>query len=189
MKVPWRNKVLADHGHGATVLAAQVLVALAVVGCATPPPAPSAVPTATVPPSATPVESGIPSESAPGPVIWGPLAVIPGGDSADTARTTGTLTITDQCVFLKERGGPVLLLWPANRTAWNAGDRTITFVNLDGSSFTVEDGAAVALGGGGGSSVETGVRPEVWLARMTWVARPAATCPLDPYWSVGDVRG
>lgn len=83
----------------------------------------------------------------------------------------------------------MLLIWPANRTAWNAAERTITFEDLDGSNVTVEDGTAVALGGGGGSSAESGVRPEVWLERMTWVARPAATCPLDPYWGVGDVRG
>ena len=120
---------------------------------------------------------------------WGPLAVIPPQDGADTARTEGTLRITNTCVFLAEQGGgPVLLLWPADRVAWNAGDRKITFANFDGTGVTVGDGESVTLGGGGGNSAESGVTPEAWLAGMTWVARPADGCPLDPYWGVGDLR-
>lgn len=51
---------------------------------------------------------------------WGPLAVVPPQDGADTARTEGTLRITDTCVFLDGPGGPVLLVWPADRTSWYA---------------------------------------------------------------------
>jgi heat shock protein HslJ len=119
--------------------------------------------------------------------VWGPLAVIPPQDGADTARTEGTLRITDTCVFLEEGGGPVLLLWPADRTTWDAEQRTITFANFDGTTATVGDGQSVVLGGGGGGSAESGVATEVWVAGMTWVARPVDGCPLDPYWGVGDV--
>jgi heat shock protein HslJ len=120
--------------------------------------------------------------------VWGPLAVIPPQDGADTARTEGTLRITDTCVFLEERGGAVLLLWPADRTTWDAEQRTITFANFDGTTATVADGQPVVLGGGGGSSAESGVTSGAWVAGMTWVAPPVDGCPLDPYWGVGDVR-
>lgn len=63
--------------------------------------------------------------------------------------------------------------------------RTITFANFDGTSVTVGDGTAVVLGGGGGSSAESGVTADAWLANMTWVARPADGCPVDPHWAVG----
>jgi len=43
---------------------------------------------------------------------WGPLAVVPPQDGADTARTEGTLRIADACVFLDQPGGPSLLVWP-----------------------------------------------------------------------------
>lgn len=161
-----------------------VLAAMALAGCAlpaassrSPPPTPSEVPV-----------SITPSESVPGADTWGPLAVIPGEASADTALTRGTLRITDSCVFLEERGEPVLLLWPADRSIWDAEQRTITFANFDGTTATIGDGQPVALGGGGGSVAESGVSVEEWLAQMHWVARPAEECPLDPYWAVGDVR-
>jgi hypothetical protein len=65
---------------------------------------------------------------------WGPLAVVPPQDGADTARTEGTLRITDTCVFLDGPSGPELLVWPADRTTWNAQTRAITFANFDGST-------------------------------------------------------
>lgn len=48
------------------------------------------------------------------------------------ALTTGTLRITDECVFLEEPGGNVaLLVCPADRTTWNADEQAITRENLD----------------------------------------------------------
>ena len=116
---------------------------------------------------------------------WGPLAVVPPQDGADTARTEGTLRVTDDCVFLATPGGLVLLVWPADRTAWNVPARTITFSNYDGSTVTAADRTPVVLGGSGASDEDGGDTAEVWLARTPWVARPAASCPLDSRWWVG----
>ncbi len=116
---------------------------------------------------------------------WGPLAVVPPQDGADTARTEGTLRITDTCVFLDGPGGPVLLVWPADRTSWNAQARTIAFSNFDGSTVSAGDGTPVVLGGSGGSNDEDGTTSEAWLARTPWVARPADSCPLGSRWWVG----
>jgi hypothetical protein len=128
-----------------------------------------------------------PSTLAPASGEWGPLAVIPPQDGSDQARTEGTLRITDTCVFLDERGDPVLLVWPADRTRWDANERTVTFTNADGTPVIVADGTAVVLGGGGDSSEESGTAPEAWLDGMTWVARPADGCPIDPWWGVGEL--
>lgn len=163
---------------------AALVAAIVVAGCTS-----SQLSPAPRSPSSTPITGTSPSQSlAPGAPDFGPLAVVPASDDADTARTEGILQITDTCVFLLDRGGPVLLLWPANHVAWNAVLRTITFDNLDGTSVTVGHGESVVLGGGGGSSAESGVAPEVWSVQMTWVQPPRVGCNLDPYWSVGDVR-
>ena len=95
-------------------------------------------------------------------------------------------------MFLVERGDPVLLVWPADRTTWNAQARTITFDNYEsrgdpdaGRRVTVGDGMRVVLGGSGGSIAESGTTTEGWVERRQWVARPAASCPLEEWWSVG----
>lgn len=116
---------------------------------------------------------------------WGPLAVIAPQDGADTARTEGTLRITDACVFLNTPGGPRLLVWPADRTTWDAQTRTITFANFDGSTMSAGDGTPVVLGGSGDSNDESGTTTEAWLARTRWVAPPAASCPVESRWWVG----
>ena len=116
---------------------------------------------------------------------WGPLAVVPPQEGADTARTEGTLRITDSCVFLDGPGGPELLVWPADRTTWNAQTRTITFANFDGSTVSAGDGTAVVLGGSGDSTDESGTTSQEWLARTPWVAAPAASCPVESWWWVG----
>ena len=147
-------------------------VALILAACS------GSVPTATSSP-------GTPSpEVSPGGT-WGPLAVVPPQDGADTARTEGTLRITDTCVFLDGPGGPSLLVWPADRTTWNAQTRAITFANFDGSTVSAGDGTPVVLGGSGDSNEEGGSTTEAWLARTPWVARPADSCPLDSRWWVG----
>ena len=116
---------------------------------------------------------------------WGPLAVVPPQEGADTARTEGTLRITDACVFLDTPGGRSLLVWPADRTTWDAQASTITFTNFDGSTVSAGDGTAVILGGSGDSSEESGTTSQEWLARTPWVAAPAASCPFESSWWVG----
>ena len=141
----------------------------------------SLTPSGTVtPPAPTP----LPTTAAPG-AMWGPLAVVPPQGGMDLARAEGTLRITDLCVFLETTSGEVLLLWPADRTAWNARDKTIGYRNPDGSHIDVADGTRIAVGGGGDSDEESGLTTEAWLAHTQWVARPAATCPLESRWTVG----
>jgi hypothetical protein len=136
-----------------------------------------------------PTASPSPVEPSASPVAaWGPLAVIPPQDGADTARTEGTLRITDTCVVLEFRGEVTLLFWPADRTTWSPESQTITFANFDGSVVTVGDGDAVVLGGSGDSEAESGLSGEEWIGRMTWVAPPAPSCPLDTRWGVGAVE-
>lgn len=122
-----------------------------------------------------------------GPVDWGPLAVVPiaGGEEA---LNTGTLRITQSCVFLETAGGESeLLVWPADRTRWEATGGTIGFTNSDGTEVTLRDGEPVSFGGGGDSTAEGGVSGEEWLARVDWVARPDPSCPMEISWYVNEV--
>ena len=138
-----------------------------------------------VAPSERLTSSLVPSESPSSGGIWGPLAVVPPQDGADTARNEGTLRITETCVVLVSNRGPVLLIWPADRTIWNGDARSIAFANYDGSTVTATDGASVVVGGSGDSSGESGLTTEEWLAQTLWVEQPAVQCPLDARWWVG----
>jgi hypothetical protein len=120
--------------------------------------------------------------------VWGPLAVIPPQDGADTARTEGRLRITDACVFLESPGGVMLLYWPADRTAWSSEPPTITFANFDGSIVAVRHGDDVVLGGSGDSEAESGFSGEDWVKRTEWVAPPSLSCSLAQRWGVGAVE-
>jgi hypothetical protein len=119
---------------------------------------------------------------------WGPLAVIPPQDGADTARDEGTLRITDTCVTLERAGEVQLLFWPADRTTWDGVARAVTFENFDGTVVTVSDGDDVVLGGGGDSELESGRSGEEWVDGMEWVAPPDTSCPLETRWGVGAVE-
>lgn len=119
--------------------------------------------------------------------MWGPLAVVPPQRGTDTARTEGTIRITEACVFLARGDDQTLLLWPVDRTAWDAGTVTIAFANFDGSVVSAGDRTPVAMGGSGDSLEESGLTVEEWDARTPWVARPDASCLRDTYWFVGGV--
>ena len=169
---------------GAALVAALVMVAL--VAGPTPrdrfgaSPGPSL---ASAPPSSQP--------SAPSPIAWGPLAVFPPQDGADSARNEGTLRITGTCVTLERLGEVTLLTWPADRTTWDEASRTITFENFDGTIATVADGDVVVVGGSGGgteSEAEGGISSEEYVARIDWVAPPASSCPLERWWGVGAIE-
>jgi hypothetical protein len=141
----------------------------------------------------TPPSTEQPSASVSEPITsprsaWGPLAVIPPQDGADTARAEGTLLIADACVYLVFRGRDTLLFWPADRTRWNEQARTITFSNFDGTVATASDGDAVVLGGGGDSAAESGVSGREWVSRMVWVAPPDPTCSAEVRWGVGEMK-
>jgi hypothetical protein len=167
------------------IIVAIIAVGLSSIACGqtdvapTPPsPPPSIVAPVTSPSTTAPTGSA-------STVDWGPLAVVPPQDGADTARTEGILRITEACVFLDTAGGPVVLVWPADRTEWDAEARTVGFTNFDGRRARVADGVPVVVGGSGGSAQEDGVTVDAWLARTPWVARPAAACPLESWWAVG----
>lgn len=118
---------------------------------------------------------------------WGPLAVMR-MNGGMAALNTGVLRITDRCVFLESAGGDSeLLVWPADRTRWNAADGTIGFAQPEWSQLTLRDGEAVSLGGGGDSAGEGGVSGAEWAASVDWVAPPDASCPMEVRWYVGEV--
>jgi len=128
--------------------------------------------------------------AGPGPggtVDWGPLSVV-SSTGGDEALNTGVLRITEACVFLESAGGESeLVVWPADRTRWDASAGTIGFTNSDGTEVTLRDGELVSFGGGGDSTVEGGVSGEEWVARTDWVARPDASCPMEIRWYVNEV--
>jgi hypothetical protein len=116
---------------------------------------------------------------------WGPLAVV--SATGDQARTEGMLRITDECVFVERQGERELLVWPADRTTWNPGDRTISFQQLGGQQVTLESGQAVVLGGGGSHLAEDGLDGERWASSVDWIQAPAAACITDGRWFVSDL--
>jgi hypothetical protein len=133
----------------------------------------------------SPGQSSPPIASASPQSAWGPLAVIPPQDGADTGRAEGQLLITDACVYLVFHGQNTLLFWPSDRTRWDEKARAITFLNFDGTLATASSGDAVVLGGGGDSGDESGVSGPDWASRMVWVARPDASCSAEQRWGVG----
>lgn len=142
-----------------------------------------------VAPGSTVPHSGSTSEPVTSPrSAWGPLAVIPPQDGADTGRAEGTIFITDDCVYLVFRGQRTLLFWPADRTTWNEQARTITFSNFDGTVATASNGDAVVLGGGGDSETESGISGKDWTSKMIWVTPPGRSCSAERRWGVGAMK-
>jgi hypothetical protein len=120
--------------------------------------------------------------------VWGPLAVVPAPAGFGEALIQGTLQVTEECVFLDEQGENVILVWPADRTTWNAETRTITFENLDGETVTLGAGDEVGMSGGGSAVNEDGVPNEEWAAGIDWVSPPAASCLTDTRWFVAEAQ-
>jgi hypothetical protein len=92
------------------------------------------------------------------------------------ARNVGILRITDRCTFLERDGERKLLVWPADRTRWNPGDRSIAFETRAGQVAIMRDGDEVVLGGGAST------------AQLNWVVGPAAECLLGIRWEVSDAE-
>lgn len=108
---------------------------------------------------------------------WGPLAVV--RSTGDDARTEGTLRITEECVFIESQGEIALLVWPADRTAWDPVARRVSFRRSNGQLVAMQSGAAVALGGGGSSAARD--------SHVDWIASPAPSCLTRGRWFVSDV--
>lgn len=117
---------------------------------------------------------------------WGPLAVVPGA-GGEEALIEGSLRVGDRCVLLDERGEDVLLIWPADRTRWDADSGTITFESTGGEIVTLGDGDHVAFGGGGSSVEEGGQSAGEFVAGLDWVSPPAPECVLETRWFVNEL--
>lgn len=102
------------------------------------------------------------------------------------ARLQGTIRVTDQCTFVDSGDFTLLLVWPADRTTWDADDQRVTLASLDGETVTWSDGDRMIVGGGGSSASELGLSPEQHVARMEWVAAPDSRCPAEHVWIVGE---
>jgi hypothetical protein len=124
--------------------------------------------------------------AAPAGGEWGPLAVADAHGGGD-ALIHGTIQISDDCVLLEEQGDEVLLVWPADRTRWDASSQRITFENGDGTGDTFSDGDRVVMGGGGSSLSEGGESSEEWVLSIDWVDRPSEACLRDGRWFVAQV--
>lgn len=135
--------------------------------------------------------SALQRPEGPGPGVggeWGPLAVVAPSAGQMDALAVGTLHISPDCVVLEEAENQMtMLVWPADRTSWDAATRSITFVTFAGQRVTLADGDTVTFGGGGDSTDESGISGEAWRNGMEWIAPPADGCPLESRWSVGDV--
>ena len=78
---------------------------------------------------------------------WGPLAVIsPQGGGAE-ARTEGTVSLTGSCSTVDGPEGEMTLLWPEDRTSWDAEARAVEFVTGEDETVDVRDGDRVVLTG------------------------------------------
>lgn len=138
---------------------------------------------AVTPGAPTPVPPGSPSA-----IGWGPLAVVGPQDGSDGAQTLGTLIITETCVGLLTRSGETLLVWPSNRTTWEAGSKAVMFTNVDGATTRVRDGHRVSVGGSGDSNGDSGTTSAEWVAGIPWIQAPDASCPLERRWWVGALQ-
>lgn len=126
------------------------------------------------------------STSSPMPVDWGPLAVGTWGTGAE-ALVSGTLRITDTCVYLEAAGSrDAIIVWNADRTTWLAEQQAIEYRSPDGATVVLADGDEVAFGGGGDSTAESGIDGDAWIAATTWVARPDRSCPIEVRWFVNE---
>lgn len=117
---------------------------------------------------------------------WGPLGVADAQGGGD-ALIHGTIQIRDDCVLLDEQGEEVLLVWPSDRTRWDASSRSITFESRDGARDTFSDGDPVVMRGGGSSLSEGGESSEEWVSSIDWVDRPADSCLRDVRWFVTQI--
>ncbi len=123
------------------------------------------------------------SEDAEGGSRWGPLAVAEGEPSGNKALLSGTIEITDKCVFLRTGDDRGLLVWPSNGTEWEQDSRTIRYTA--GGEVEVRDGDSFSVGGGGDSEAESGVDDRTWAQTIDWAAEPDPACFTSTRYFVG----
>lgn len=92
--------------------------------------------------------------------IWGPLAVAEGSPTGKEALLSGTIEISDKCVFLWNGGERSLLVWPSKGTRWDGASRTIRYTAA--GSVKLRDGDVFSVAGGGVDerSIEWAVEPD-----------------------------
>jgi hypothetical protein len=124
---------------------------------------------------------------SPGGEVWGPLAVA-NLLEAPAARIEGTLELTERCAFLIDlEGVRQVVVWPSDRTTWNAETRTITLRRLlTAETVELREGDQIEFGGGGSSVVEGGLSGDEWAAGFDWVAPPVPECVTDVRWVLSD---
>ena len=105
---------------------------------------------------------------------FGPLAVRNGPPTGDEALVSGTIEITDTCVFLTSGDERSLLVWPSEGTEWDDASRTIRY-SAEGT-VELRDGDSFRVAGSGSSEAESGLGGRAWAASIPWVAEPDPAC-------------
>jgi hypothetical protein len=94
----------------------------------------------------------------------------------------GTLTIEGACTWVVAGRDRFILVWPEERTRWDAVTAEIVFTSRDGVAKRIRNGMEVALGGGAINDTDGAAYTQV-----DWVARPAARCDTPTRFHVSSV--
>lgn len=117
----------------------------------------------------------------------GPLATVQESDGPDGALMSGSLRVEDACVFVDAQGNEMLLVWPSDRTGWDAEQDLVLFEAAVGSSMVLRDGDQVTLGGHGTSLTERGQTAAEFLGSVKWASEPETECVTESHWFVDDL--
>ena len=117
------------------------------------------------------------------PVPVSPLATwqpSPSEIFPDASAGTGTLSITDNCVYLMlDNQESTLLVW-VEPTSWDEATQTIEFVDFQGEQIELHDGDRVRPGG---MSIKS---PDI-LENAPFVLPPDPVCQADDIFAVNSV--
>ncbi|HEX5827656.1 MAG TPA: hypothetical protein VFY23_09060 [Candidatus Limnocylindrales bacterium] len=98
------------------------------------------------------------------------------------ALSHGTLTIDGACTWLVAGRDRWLLVWPEDRTRWDAVTGEVVFTHRDGVVKRVRHGQEVAFGGGAINDIDG-----IAYTGVDWVLRPAPGCDTPTRWHVSSV--
>ena len=114
---------------------------------------------------------------------WGPLAVRRGEGSPAEARIEGDLIVGSRCVFLDTGGDRFLLIWPEEKTAWDADAHEVIFGEPSSGRLRLGNGHHVAFSGGGWALGDQDSPPpgEALLAPID------PSCSAGQGWFIGDL--
>lgn len=116
---------------------------------------------------------------------WGPLTVAEGPASGNEALLTGTLEITDECVFMRTGNDRTLLVWPSDQTHWSAASQTIRYTAR--GDVRLREGDRLSVGGGGWSIADAGQDDPKWAGSTEWASEPKPSCLTPSRWFVGSL--